>query len=169
MKQLLVLIGPNAVGKSTTARKIIELYPNTAYVDSDWCRAMNPFSFTEVTKHTVAENIFCLLRNYLTCSDINTVIFTYSWHGERKEIYDAVIAKLRNCGIEFNETIIILKCSENENIERAHKDGRDKVRIKRGMDMTFSFYDKYDYPCIDTTNLVPEQVAYEIINLLKEV
>lgn len=169
MKQLIVLIGPNAVGKSTTARKYVELHSKTAYIDSDWCRVMNPFSFTDATKQTVSENIYCLIHNYLNCKDINTVIFTYSWHGARKEIYDNVIEKLRNNDIEFDEKIIILKCSENENIKRAHMDARDEARIKRGMDHTFSFYDIYDYPCIDTTNFTPEQVVTEINNLLKEV
>jgi adenylate kinase family enzyme len=50
MKQLIIIIGPNGVGKSTTAKKIVEQFEKTAYVDSDWCRVMNPFAFTETTK-----------------------------------------------------------------------------------------------------------------------
>ncbi|MBQ5325518.1 MAG: ATP-binding protein, partial [Oscillospiraceae bacterium] len=61
MKQLIVIIGPNGVGKTTTARKIVEQYKNVAYVDSDWCRVMNPFVFSESTKETIVENIYCLL------------------------------------------------------------------------------------------------------------
>ncbi len=165
MKQIIIIIGPNGVGKSTTAKKIVELFEKTAYVDSDWCRVMNPFAFTETTKQTIAENIYCLLRNYLSCSDINTVVFTYGWHGERKGIYKRVIEKLRNDCIEFKETIIILKCTVDENIKRVIKDGRDEMRIKRGMEMTFSFYDEYDYPCIDTTDMTPAQVALKINSL----
>jgi len=167
MKQLIVIIGPNSVGKSTTARKIIEQCENIAYVDSDWCRVMNPFTFSKTTKETITENIYCLLHNYLSCSDINTVVFTYGWHGERKKIYEEVIAKLKNDPIVFKENIIILKCSKDRNIERAIKDGRDEARIKRGMEMTFSYYDKFDYPCIDTTDITPSQVAQQIINLTK--
>lgn len=147
-------------------KKIVEQCANTAYVDSDWCRVMNPFTFTKATKQTISENIYCLLHNYLACSDINTVVFTYGWHGERKEIYERVIDKLRNAGIEFKQTIIILKCSEDENIKRAIKDGRDEKRVKRGMEMTFSFYDDYAYPCIDTTNMTPSQVAQKISSLI---
>lgn len=47
MKQLIVIVGPNGVGKTTAAKKIVELYENVAYVDSDWCRVMNPFAFQE--------------------------------------------------------------------------------------------------------------------------
>lgn len=165
MKQLIVIIGPNGVGKTTTAKKIVELYENVAYVDSDWCRVMNPFVFTDSTKETIAENIYCLLRNYLSCSDVNKVVFTYAWHGERKAIYEKVISKLKNEPMEFNSTIIILKCSKEENMKRAARDGRDEIRIKRGMDMTFSFYDDFDYPCIDTTNMPPTTVAQQIIRL----
>ena len=166
MKQLIVIIGPNGVGKSTTAKKIVEQCSKTAFVDSDWCRVMNPFEVTETTKQTITENIYCLLYNYLTCKDIDTVVFTYAWHGERKEIYDCVIDKLNNENIEFKENIIVLKCSKQENIDRAKKDGRDEVRIKRGIEKTFSFYDKYEYPCIDSTYMTPLEVANQIIAMI---
>ena len=52
MKQLIVIIGPNSVGKTTAAKEIVALHENVAYVDSDWCRVMNPFAFTETTKET---------------------------------------------------------------------------------------------------------------------
>ena len=167
MKRLVVIVGPNAVGKSTVAKKIVEQYENTAYVDSDWCRVINPFVFKETTKQTVTENIYFLLRNYLLCEDISTVIFTYSWHGARKEIYENVIEKLRRNNIEFQECIIVLKCSREENIQRAINDGRDKERIERGMIATHSFYDDLDYPCVDTTCMTPVQVADHIIKLIK--
>ena len=165
MKRLVVIVGPNAVGKSTVAKKMVEQYENTAYVDSDWCRVMNPFAFTQATKQAVSENIYCLLRNYLLCEDISTVIFTYSWHGARKEIYENVIEKLRRNNIEFQECIIVLKCTREENIRRAINDGRDKERIERGMIATHSFYDDLDYPSIDTTYMTPVSVADNIMKI----
>jgi len=167
MKQLMVVVGPNGVGKSTTARKIVEYCEHTAYVDSDWCRMMNPFVFSETAKETIIENIYCLLRNYLLCDDVHTVIFTYGWHGERKEIYQRVIEKLKESCV-FKEKILILKCSEEGNRKRAHMDGRDEVRIERGIEMTFSYYDNFDYPCIDTTDMTPFQVAQHVADLMGE-
>lgn len=163
MKQLIVIIGPNGVGKSTTAKNIVMQCEKCAYVDSDWCRVMNPFKFTKNTKQTTIQNIYCLLRNYLTCEDISTVVFTYGWHGERKQIYENVISKLRKDKLEFSEKVVILKCSMSENIKRAMNDGRDEMRIKRGIEMTYSFYDEYCYPCIDTTEMNPSQVANKIV------
>lgn len=166
MKKLIVIIGPNGVGKSTAAKKIVEQNPGSALVDSDWCRVTNPFKLTDVTKETVKENIYCLLYNYLVCAEIDTVVFTYSWHGERKEIYDRVVEQLKNAGVKFEESIIILKCNEEENIKRALNDNRDIQRVERGMKNTFSFYDKFDYPCIDTTNMTVEEVVKQILRLV---
>lgn len=165
MKKLIVIVGPNGVGKSTTAMRMKEQYSKTAFVDSDWCRSINPFTLTDITKKTVIANLYCLLRNYLLCEEINTVIFTYSWHGERKEIYDNLIKHLLNDGIEFQEIIIILKCSESENRKRTLTDNRDIERIERGMKNTFSFYDKFQYPCIDTTHMTVLQVVEQIWKL----
>lgn len=163
MKNLIVIVGPNGVGKSTTGKNIVEKYPKTALVDSDWCRAINPFILTESTKQTVTDNIYCLLHNYLICDDIDTVVFTHSWHGERKSIYDKVISKLKNDKIKFKENIVVLKCSESENIRRAIKDNRDETRIARGIKNTFSFYDNLNYPIIDTTDMNVAEVAELIV------
>lgn len=61
MKRLVVIVGTNAVGKTTTAKCLVDKLPKTAYVDSDWCRFMNPFRFTEMTKKTVTKNMYDIL------------------------------------------------------------------------------------------------------------
>ncbi len=165
MTKLIVIVGPNGVGKSTTAMKIKEQYPRSAFVDSDWCRAMNPFSLSNITMKTVMENMYCLLRNYLLCDEIGTVIFTYSWHGGRKEIYDKLIKQLQTDGIVFQEIIVILKCSEDENRRRALADNRNEDRVERGMKNTFSFYDEFEYPCIDTTSMTVLEVVEKVWEL----
>lgn len=164
--KLIVMIGPNGVGKSSVAKSFITHYPKSAFVDSDWCRVMNPFPFTERTKETVTDNIYYLIRNYLLCRDIDYVIFTYGFHGERKAIFDEVLHRLQKEKINFELSMIILKCSLNENIQRMISDGREENRIKRGIDNTFNFYDRYDYPTIDTTALEIEQVANRIAEVV---
>lgn len=164
-KKLITIVGPNGVGKSTTSRALLQICPHSAYVDSDWCRAINPFKFTNITKKTVTDNIYCLLRNYLLCDDIETVIFPYGFHGERKAIYDEVVARMRNDEIEFETHIAVLKCTYDENVQRASNDARDIERVERGMANTFYFYDALDFPHIDTTSLQPYQVAERIKEL----
>lgn len=57
-------------------------------------------------------------------------------------------------------------CSEEENVRRAVNDGRDRERIERGMKITFSYYDQFTYPKIDTTCLPPDEVVEQILEIL---
>lgn len=166
MKQLLLLLGPNGVGKTTTAAKLLDMLPHSAYLDADWCHAINPFPFTAETKKTVTENVFCLLRNYLLCPEIHTVIFPYGFHGQRKRLFETVLRRLEQEPLRFQLTPVLLSCSLKETIRRAKADGRGPARIERGIQNTFHFYDQSPYPKIDTTNRSPEQTAREILSLL---
>lgn len=104
-------------------------------------------------------------KNHLLCRDIITIVFPYSFHGERKENFELVVQRLQE-GIEFELQYIILKCSYEENVKRARQDNRDEERVQRGMENTFEYYDNYDYPVIDTTELKPKQVVRQIIKLI---
>lgn len=162
MKTILLILGANGVGKSTTARSILDRLLNSALVDSDWCRAMNPYDMD-----TVINNMYGLIKNYFDNEQIKTVILPYGFHGDRKKRYDIVMSKLQTYGMNFTVYPVILTCSYDEIIYRSQKDMRDEERIKRGMKNTFHFYDEYDYPKIDTTTLTVEQAAEKIIALFK--
>ena len=164
-KNLITIIGANGVGKSTTAKELLRICPNSAYIDAEWCRATNPFQLTEKIKKTVTDNIFCLIKNYLLCDEIETVIFPYGFHGERKSVYDEVMCRLNNECIVFDKHIIVLKCEYEENKKRCINDGRDSERVERGLKNTFGFYDGFNYPVIDTTILYPQQVAKKIVEM----
>lgn len=166
MKKLIVIVGPNGVGKTTAAKAFLEEHTGCAYVDADWCRAVNPFPFTLATKRAAMENMYCMFRNYLLCEDIDKIVFPYAFHGDRKEIFDDVIDRLKENGIEFEVFCIILKCSMQENLKRCKQDGRGPERIERGMKNTFRFYDEFSYPSIITTDLTPGEVAEQIAALL---
>ena len=167
MKTILLILGPNAVGKSTTAAAILQCRMHTAYVDGDALRAINPFPFTEATRKAVTANIYCVIRNYLECDDIDMVVFPYSFHGDRRQMWEAVLAQLQAAGLEFVVKEVVLTCSETENRRRAAKDQRDPERIERGMVNTYHYYDDYPAVHIDTTGMTPEQVAEYITFELK--
>lgn len=166
MKKLIVLLGPNGVGKSTTAKAFLDQNTRCAFVDADWCRTMNPFLLTPATQRAVTENIYCLFKNYLLCEDIDKIVFPYAFHGERKEIFATAVNKLREDGIAFQIVTIVLKCDLQENRRRCEQDGRDAKRTERGIKNTFHFYDDYDCPCMITTELSPEEVAERIAEIV---
>ncbi len=163
-----VIVGPNGVGKSTTAEALLKKCAKCAYVDAEWCRAINPFLFTPATKKAVTDNIYCLFKNYLLCDDIETIVFPYGFHGGCKEIFDEVMERLKKRNIDFKVVLFLQKCSMEENRKRAIADGRDTERIQRGIENTFHFYDHVNYPCIDSTELTPDQVAERIIREVEQ-
>jgi hypothetical protein len=124
---------------------------------------MNPYNM-----NTVTENIYALMKNYLLCTDVKTIIFPYGFHGDRKHRFEVVTDKLHQDGVDFEIFTIVLTCSIDENIRRAQNDLRDYERIRRGIENTYHFYDDFDCPRIDTTDLTAEQTAEKIMSLLNE-
>ncbi len=53
MKKVILILGSNGVGKSTTAKVLLSKLSKAAYIDGDACRAINPFPFTKATKIAV--------------------------------------------------------------------------------------------------------------------
>lgn len=101
MKNLLFICGPNGIGKTTICKEILRKLPNSAYVDSDPCRLMNPFILDDETIPTIAKNISDLIINYIDCLVIETVIFSYGFHGRRREVFEKVMQAVSKKGFQF--------------------------------------------------------------------
>lgn len=164
MKTLLFLCGPNGIGKTTVCRYLVEKTPGTAHVDSDPCRLMNPFVLDDVTIPTIAQNISDLIRNYMNCDYVETVLFSYGFHGRRKEVFDLVLELLQP--LEYRFVPILLCCDEDENVRRMHQDARDEERIRRGVERSRTAFDHTDYPRLDVTGLTVEQTAQAVYKML---
>lgn len=160
-KNLLFICGANGIGKTTISKVLLGKIPNSAYVDSDCCRMMNPFSINDETIPTMQGNIAALIRNYMKCSAVQTVIFSYGFHGRRREIFDGVINSISD--IEYRFLPFLLTCNEEENVRRMRCDNRDTDRVKRALDVSRLAYEEIPYPQIDITNLSPEESADEVL------
>jgi len=66
--------------------------------------------------------LYCLLRNYLQCKDIDYIIFTYGFHGERKAIFDEVLHRLEEEKINFECYMIILNLTSYDHVARLFHD-----------------------------------------------
>ena len=161
MKSLFFLCGPNGIGKTSIGKEIIRILPNSAYVDSDPCRLMNPFVLDDNTIPAISKNISDMILNYFHCSVIETVVFTYGFHGRRAEVFENVIRQISDFPYRFIP--YLLWCDEDENIRRMKNDGRDASRIEQAIDQSRRAYDGISYKRIDITRLSIHQAAATIL------
>ncbi len=166
MKRLVFIHGPNGVGKSTTCSLLHEKISNSAWLESEWARRINPFMFTHEIETMTEENLTHILRSYLNLSVVETVIFNWGLHGPRKKILERVFENISD--IEYQYIPVQITCSEQENINRMKKDQRSDLRIKRGIEIR-SLYENPKCSEIDSTNLTPWEVAEAVLDILKSV
>ena len=161
MKNLLFLCGPNGIGKTTISKEIVRLLSNTAYVDSDPCRLMNPFILSNETIPTIAKNISDLITNYMNCPVIHNVVFSYGFHGRRKEVFDLAMNNLSK--IKYSFIPLLLWCGEDENIKRMNTDNRSIDRIERTLNESRKAFNDITYPKIDISDFSVSEAAQNII------
>jgi len=161
MKNLLFICGPNGIGKTTICKEIIRKLPNSAYVDSDPCRLMNPFILDDETIPTIAKNISDLIINYIDCPVIETVVFSYGFHGRRREVFEKVMQTVAKKDFKFIP--FLLTCSEEENIKRMNMDNRSLERKQRAIEESRKAFDDISYPQIDITDFSISEAAENII------
>lgn len=164
-KRLITLLGANGVGKSTTSRLLNRLIPDSAYIDMEYCCALNPFRHTEDTIPFIQDNMYALLANCMTHSCVHTILLPYGLHGARAQIYQNVLQKLR-ANYAFSYHPIVLECAEEENIARMRADQRDEARIRRALEHS-NVYRESPFPRIDTTGKSAAEAAQAVLALLK--
>lgn len=161
MKNLLFICGPNGIGKTTICKEIVHKLHHSAYVDSDPCRLMNPFILNDETIPTIAKNMSDLLINYIDCPAIETVIFSYGFHGRRREVFEIVMNTVSKR--DFNFIPFLLTCNEEENIKRMNMDNRNPERKQRAIEESRKAFDDVPYPQIDITDFSVSEAAENII------
>ena len=168
MKKLILVCGANGIGKSTACKRLIEILPSSAYIDSDYCRYMSPFSFSTGEMAVVVSIISNMMINYFSLSTINNVIFQYGFHGLRRQTFNRILALLDENGIKYKFCPILLECSLEENMRRMQNDNRDSERINRAIVNTRNIYDEFCYPTIDVTQLSPEETASKMKKIIED-
>ena len=168
MKKLVLVCGANGIGKSTACKNLVEVFPSSAYIDSDYCRYMNPFSFREEEIKVIVSNISNMMINYFELSTIDNVIFQYGFHGVRKQIFNEILGVLDKQQIKYEFCPILLTCSLEENIRRMQNDNRDSERINRAITNTRSIYDELNYPRLNITQLSPEEIAIKMKEIIEK-
>lgn len=166
MKKLIIILGANGIGKSTAAAELMRILPNSAFVDSDSLRMMNPGGNSAELIQIQKANIITVMSNYFRSDMIENVIFPFGIHGHRERMLEEIISSISE-KFEVKIFKIVLVCNESENIRRMKLDNRDEERIKRALKFSRPVYDELDLVKLDISELTPRQAALDIIDTMK--
>lgn len=166
MKKLIIILGANGIGKSTAAAELMRILPNSAFVDSDSLRMMNPGGNSAELIQIQKANIITVMSNYFRSDMIENVIFPFGIHGHRERMLEEIISSISE-KFEVKIFKIVLVCNESENIRRMKLDNLDEERIKRALKFSRPVYDELDLVKLDISELTPRQAALDIIDTMK--
>ena len=94
MKKLIIILGANGIGKSTAAAELMRILPNSAFVDSDSLRMMNPGGNSAELIQIQKANIITVMSNYFRSDMIENVIFPFGIHGHRERMLEEIISSI---------------------------------------------------------------------------
>ena len=166
-KKLIIVNGTMGVGKTVTCRELNKKLENSVWLDGDWCWMMNPFVVNDENKNMVINNITCLLRNFLTNSSLEYVIFNWVIHVE--DIFKDILEHLKD--LSFEVIKITLTCSEEILKERILKDVKLDLRSETSIKNSIERLELYkDMPTkkIDTGNLSILETVDEMIEIIQK-
>jgi len=166
-KKLIIVNGTMGVGKTVTCRELNKKLENSVWLDGDWCWMMNPFVVNDENKNMVINNITCLLRNFLTNSSLEYVIFNWVIHVE--DIFKDILEPLKD--LSFEVIKITLTCSEEILKERILKDVKLDLRSETSIKNSIERLELYkDMPTkkIDTGNLSILETVDEMIEIIQK-
>lgn len=163
MKKLYLVGGTMGVGKTTTARALRDLLPDSVLLDGDWCWDMRPFRVNDETKAMVMDNICFLLNRFLRCSTLQNVVFCWVMH--RQEIIDEILSRLDGA---FEVRCVSLVCAPEELARRIERDIAEGRRAPEDVDRSVArlpLYDELNTIRVDTSRMTPEETARRIAEL----
>ena len=161
MKNLVVVGGPMGVGKSAVCRELLSRMDKAVWLDGDWCWTMHPWQITSETRAMVLRNIIVLLRNELTCSAYETVIFDWVLHKDL--VVREILSGLQD--LECRLTRVSLVCTPEELRARLIADGRPASALDDAV-RRLPLYQALEAPCLDTTSLTVSQVADRVQEMI---
>lgn len=164
MKRLILVGGPMGVGKTAACQLLKARLPRCVFLDGDWCWDMHPFIVTDETRTMAMNNIVHLLSSFLTCSELENVLFCWVLH--EQTILDDLLSRLplENCAV----TSVSLVAPPSILRARLHQDVEAGLRAPDVIARSLAYLPKYgalNTEKLDTGALDAAQTAREIARL----
>ncbi len=152
------------VGKTEACEILKRKLDRAVFLDGDWCWDADPFIVNCETKRMVEDNICCLLNNFIRCSEYENIIFCWVMHDQ--SIIDGICSRLDLSECDVKKISLI--CSQEELCKRLEKDitnGKRQADVVERSLQRLPLYESLDTIKIDTSNVLPENVAARILKL----
>lgn len=163
MKKLIIITGAPGVGKTTLCKELFKKIEGSAWLDSDWCWMINPWTAkTHVQKEYVEQTFTRILRGYLLNESTNTIIF--SWVIKSKRQLEIILEPLAD--IDMKVYKIALICNVDAHKERMKLDNRRAEQVNTCYDM--EPYYQLEAEVIDISELSVEQTLEKILITVKK-
>lgn len=157
MKTLFFINGPMGVGKTAICGKLLRRLEAAAYLDGDWCWNLNPFRVTEETKAMVMDNITAVLSRFLSCPELDYIIF--SWVMHQPEIAQTILRRLDLT--ETNVKQYTLLCTESTLRARIEQDIHAGLRSGDVLERSLNYLPLYDQQ--NTTKIMTDDLSLDEI------
>lgn len=164
MKNLYLIGGAMGVGKTTVAKRLKFILPDSVLLDGDNLWDMQPFAVTDDTKKCVISNIVACLSNFLACPQFKNIIFCWVMH--EQYIIDAVLSALDLSDVRLINVSLI--CRPRTLARRIGRDVRRGARERGVKQRALSYLPLYAGLAtakVETDGLKPAEVAKIISDL----
>lgn len=156
--------GPMGVGKTEVCEILKRKLARAVFLDGDWCWDADPLIVNDDTKRMVEDNICYLLNSFIRCIEYENIVFCWVMH--EQSIIDGICSRLDL--LECDVKKISLICSQEELCKRLEKDitnGKRQADVVERSLQRLPLYESLDTIKIDTSNVLPENVAARILKL----
>lgn len=164
-KKLIFIGGTIGVGKTACMSELKKLLPRCACLEGDSCADLARVQKGKEIDRLVLENIACVLGNFISCPQIETVIFAWSMH--ERNIADKLLSRLGVSDFDFYH--VTLTASREAVAARLSWDIRRGSR--RSSQLVYALdrlplYDSVDSIKLETDRRTPRELALKIFSMI---
>ncbi|MGE5579265.1 MAG: AAA family ATPase [Bacillota bacterium] len=163
MKKLVMVTGAPGVGKTAVCRELFSRIEGCAWLDSDWCWMINPWSPKTTEQKRYVEGTFeRILKGYLENDAIHVVLF--SWVMTSQHMFDLITDRLTEFSLEVFRVALV--CDAEQHKRRMMLDARPAHHLDSAGHMA-SYYDLHA-EVLDVSSITPREAALKIRELIGE-
>lgn len=150
LSNLIIVVGQEGAGKSTTVRALVKALPGSAQIDAEDVGEVNPWQMNDAYLQMLWKNVADLTRNFWSAGYSNVVAGSFLSNIDHYRAFRAVLNMPAN-------VYVVQLC--------ATKAARDDRRVNRGKETSEEWRDMVDRADPEDTTLATENADYTFLRI----